>query len=293
MSEFAFRRRDSEIDTYLSEIQGVALLTAADERRLALRMKKMRSKNEDERRDAAEARDLFVRSNLRLVVSIARGFKDRGLPFNDLVAEGNLGLLRAIEGFDPSKKCRFSTYATWWVRQAIRRAIVNTARTVRVPSYMAGIVAKWKNSESEASQRLGRKADKDEISTADGRDETISDRLQFAIESADRCGRSVSLDNPQASGDLQDKNENSSPEAQVGSRMESTELHGLLGAMGAREAAILRLRFGLADGQPLTLSEVGRRLRITRERVRQIEKAALGKLQSRLVGASEETRRGA
>jgi len=293
MSEFAFRRRDSEIDTYLSEIQGVALLTAADERRLALRMKKMRSKNEDERRDAMEAREQFVRANLRLVVSIARGFKDRGLPFNDLVAEGNLGLLRAIEGFDPSKKCRFSTYATWWVRQAIRRAIVNTARTVRVPSYMAGIVAKWKNSESEASQRLGRKADKDEISTEDGRDETISDRLQFAIESADRCGRSVSLDNPQASGDLQDKNENSSPEAQVGSRMESTELHGLLGAMGAREAAILRLRFGLADGQPLTLSEVGRRLRITRERVRQIEKAALGKLQSRLVGSGEETRRGA
>lgn len=291
MSEFAFRRRDSEIDTYLSEIQGVALLTAADERRLALRMKKMRSKNDDERRDAMEARDQFVRANLRLVVSIARGFKDRGLPFNDLVAEGNLGLLRAIEGFDPSKKCRFSTYATWWVRQAIRRAIVNTARTVRVPSYMAGIVAKWKNAESEASQRLGRKADKDEIATEDGRDETISDRLQFAIESADRCGRSVSLDTPQASGELQDKNENSSPEAQVGSRMESTELHGLLGTMGAREAAILRLRFGLADGQPLTLSEVGRRLRITRERVRQIEKAALGKLQSRLVGSGEEHRR--
>ena len=293
MAEFAFRRRDSEIDTYLSEIQGVPLLTAADERRLALRMKKMHSKEEAERRDALEARDQFVRANLRLVVSIARGFRDRGLPFNDLVAEGNLGLLRAIEGFDPSKKCRFSTYATWWVRQAIRRAIVNTARTVRVPSYMAGIVARWKNAESEASQRLGRKASQDEIASEDGRDESIPDRLQFAIESADRCGRAISLDNPLASGDLPDRNENSSPEAQVGSRMESTELHGLLGAMGAREAAILRLRFGLADGQPLTLSEVGRRLRITRERVRQIEKAALGKLQSRLVDGADETRRGA
>ncbi len=293
MSEFAFRRRDSEIDTYLSEIQGVPLLTAADERRLALRMKKMHSKDEAERRDAIEARDQFVRANLRLVVSIARGFRDRGLPFNDLVAEGNLGLLRAIEGFDPSKKCRFSTYATWWVRQAIRRAIVNTARTVRVPSYMAGIVARWKNAESEASQRLGRKASQDEIASEDGREDAIPDRLQFAIESADRCGRAVSLDNPLASGDLPDRRENSSPEAQVGSRMETTELHGLLGSMGAREAAILRLRFGLTDGQPLTLSEVGRRLRITRERVRQIEKAALGKLQSRLVDSGEETRRGA
>jgi RNA polymerase primary sigma factor len=291
MSEFAFRRRDSEIDTYLSEIQGVALLTAADERRLALRMKKMRSKEPAERQDAMDAREQFVRANLRLVVSIARGFKDRGLPFNDLVAEGNLGLLRAIEGFDPAKKCRFSTYATWWVRQAIRRAIVNTSRTVRVPSYMAGIVAKWKNAENEASQRLGRKASQDEVGGEDGREEGMTDRMQFAIDAADRCGRSVSLDNPQASGDLQDKNENASPEAQVGSRMESTELHGLLGTMGAREAAILRLRFGLADGQPLTLSEVGRRLRITRERVRQIEKAALGKLQSRLVGNSEEKRR--
>jgi RNA polymerase primary sigma factor len=238
-----------------------------------------------------DAREQFVRANLRLVVSIARGFKDRGLPFNDLVAEGNLGLLRAIEGFDPSKGCRFSTYATWWVRQAIRRAIVNTSRTVRVPSYMAGIVAKWKNAENEASQRLGRKASQDEVGGEDGREEGMTDRMQFAIDAADRCGRSVSLDNPQASGDLQDKNENASPEAQVGSRMESTELHGLLGTMGAREAAILRLRFGLADGQPLTLSEVGRRLRITRERVRQIEKAALGKLQSRLVGNSEEKRR--
>lgn len=287
MSEFAFRRRDSEIDTYLSEIQGVALLTAADERSLALRMKKSKSKDPAERQDAKEARDQFVRANLRLVVSIARGFKDRGLPFNDLVAEGNLGLLRAIEGFDPSKKCRFSTYATWWVRQAIRRAIVNTARTVRVPSYMAGIVAKWKNAENEASQQLGRKATQEEIAGEDG----ISDRLQYAIDAADRCGRAVSLDNPQASGDLPDRNENASPEAQVGSRMESTELHGLLGTMGAREAAILRLRFGLADGQPLTLSEVGRRLRITRERVRQIEKAALGKLQSRLQGSIEERRR--
>ena len=293
MSEFAFRRRDSEIDTYLSEIQGVPLLTAADERRLALRMKKMHSKDEAERRDALEARDQFVRANLRLVVSIARGFRDRGLPFSDLVAEGNLGLLRAIEGFDPSKKCRFSTYATWWVRQAIRRAIVNTARTVRVPSYMAGIVARWKNAESEASQRLGRKASQDEIASEDGRDDAIPDRLQFAIESADRCGRAISLDNPLASGDLPDRRENVSPEAQVGSRMESNELHGLLGTMGAREAAILRLRFGLADGQPLTLSEVGRRLRITRERVRQIEKAALGKLQSRLVDGADETRRGA
>ena len=286
MSEFAFRHRDTEIDSYLGEIRGVPLLTAAEERSLAARLRKMKSKDDGERRDALEAREQFVKANLRLVVNIARAFRNRGLPFGDLVAEGNLGLLRAIEGFDPKKKCRFSTYATWWIRQAIRRALANSVRTVRVPIYMAGIVAKWKNAENEASQRLGRKA-----SARDVAEEPMTDRQQWAVDAADRTWNPISLDSQRSTCEIADRKEDSSPDAAVGSRMESDALHGLLGAMGRREATILRMRFGLYDGEQKTLSEVGRRLRITRERVRQIEKAALEKLQSRLLVAGEERRR--
>jgi len=286
MSEFAFRHRDTEIDSYLGEIRGVPLLTAAEERSLAARLRKMKSKDDGERRDALEAREQFVKANLRLVVNIARAFRNRGLPFGDLVAEGNLGLLRAIEGFDPKKKCRFSTYATWWIRQAIRRALANSVRTVRVPIYMAGIVAKWKNAENEASQRLGRKA-----SARDVAEEPMTDRQQWAVDAADRTWNPISLDSQRSTCEIADRKEDSSPDAAVGSRMESDALHGLLGAMGRREATILRMRFGLYDGEQKTLSEVGRRLRITRERVRQIEKAALEKLQSRLIVSGEERRR--
>ena len=288
MSESVFRHRDSEVDSYLKEIRGVALLTGDEEKTLALRLRKMNSKDEAERRDAYEAREQFVKANLRLVVNLARGFRNRGLPFSDLVAEGNLGLLRAIEGFDPKKKCRFSTYATWWIRQSIRRALANSVRTVRVPIYMAGIVAKYKTAENEASQRLGRKATAEEIA---GSDEPMSDRQHWAIDAADRCWNPISLDSARTPCEVPDRKEDSAPDVAVGSRMESAALHGLLGAMGRREATILRMRFGLFDGEQKTLSEVGRRLRITRERVRQIEKAALEKLQSRLIVSGEERRR--
>ena len=286
MSESVFRHRDSEVDAYLSEIRGVPLLTADQERSLAVRLRRMSSKDEAVRRDALEAREQFVKANLRLVVNIARAFRNRGLPFSDLVAEGNLGLLRAIEGFDPKKKCRFSTYATWWIRQSIRRALANSVRTVRVPIYMAGIVAKYKSAENEASQRLGRKATAEEIAEA-----PLSDRQAWAIDAADRCWNPVSLDSKRTPCDVADRKEDSSPDLAVGARMETAALHGLLGTMGTREATILRMRFGLMDGEQKTLSEVGRRLRITRERVRQIEKAALEKLQSRLVPSGEERRR--
>jgi RNA polymerase primary sigma factor len=288
MSDSAFHHRDSEVDSYLREIRGVPLLTAQEERSLALRLRKLESKDDGERRDAFEAREQFVKANLRLVVNIARAFRNRGLPFGDLVAEGNLGLLRAIEGFDTRKKCRFSTYATWWIRQSIRRSLANSVRTVRVPIYMAGIVAKWKCAENEASQRLGHKASARDVAAGE---EPMTDRQHWAIDAADRCWNPISLDSKGAPSELPDRKEDSSPDSAVSSRMESDALHGLLGAMGAREATILRMRFGLVDGEQKTLSEVGRKLRITRERVRQIEKAALEKLQSRLLVAGEERRR--
>jgi RNA polymerase sigma factor (sigma-70 family) len=168
-------------------------------------------------------------------VNIARWF-NRGLPFKDLVAEGNLGLLRAIEGFDVRKKCRFSTYATWWIRQAIRRALANSVRTVRVPIYMAGIVAKWKSAENEASQRLGHKASAKDIA---GDNDPVSDRQQWAIDAADRCWNPISLD---PALDLRTRTKTPRPKAGRIPR-QSTAVQAAL--HGRCQAAILRLRFGL------------------------------------------------
>ena len=284
MSTSASHRRDPEIDQYLNEIQKVPLLTAQEERDLAELMLKRVSLDEKERAHAFAARDRFVRANLRLVVSIARAFLNRGLAFCDLVAEGNLGLLRAIEGFDPRRKCRFSTYATWWIRQTIRRAIVTTARTVRIPSYLAEIVARRKTAENRAIQQTGRPPEA-------GGGEVVSGRLRQAIDCAQRSARPVSLDASRTPHDVTDTREASSPVETVRSRMDSQELHSLLRSLSPREALILRFRFGLMDGTPLTLSEVGRRLRITRERVRQLEAAALKRLHTRMTTQGEEIRR--
>jgi RNA polymerase primary sigma factor len=281
--------RDAEIRPYFQEIQDVPLLTADEERELALRMKRLDSPDENERRAAQEARERFIKANLRLVVSIAKSFLNRGLPLADLVAEGNLGLLRAVERFDPRKKCRFSTYATWWIRQAIRRALINTARTVRVPSYMVGLVARLRHAENDALQRRAGPAAPDPEEPAEDAfaDDPARRRLARNVRSAVRCSRALSLDGLGAAHELPDRAPSASPEESVRSRLLAEELHGLLRSIGAREAAILRYRFGLHDGEPMTLGEVGRRLHITRERVRQLERAALGKLQARLAALEE------
>jgi len=271
----------SEVDPYLREIQDLPLLTAQEERDLAGLMEKRTSPDPDERRAAAEARDRFVRSNLRLVVSIARRFANRGLPLQDLIEEGNLGLLHAVERFDPSRKCRFSTYATWWIRQAIRRALVNTAATIRVPSYMAEAIVKWKTARNGHAQKTGRRAGADEVLEDMGLSGRDSGTVARAIRAAGVASRPMSLDALAAGPDVEDSGVVLPPHEALSARLDSERVHEFLRAIDPREASILHLRFGFGGVPEATLGEVGRRLHVTRERVRQLEKNAIQKLRDR------------
>ncbi len=288
MASFTIIRQESGVEQYLKEIQNVPLLTAEQERQLARRMKQVNSKNPAKANDAKEAREQFIRANLRLVVSVAKNYLNKGLSFLDLIEEGNLGLLRAVQRFDPARKCRFSTYATWWIRQAIRRALVNTAKTVRVPSYMVEIIAKWKSIQNEFAQKFGRKPDITEVAAEmDLGDESLT-ILKRAIHASDNFSHPVSLDVMWPTSEVADAKESSLPDRAVFNQMDSERIENLLRSINEREASVLRLRYGLYDGQPMTLGDIGKRLRITRERVRQIEKIALRKLHKRLVSRNEE-----
>ena len=288
MSAMPLIRQESGVEQYLKEIQNVALLTALQEQQLAVRMLKMSSQEPEEAKDARDAREQFIRANLRLVVSVAKNYLNKGLAFLDLIEEGNLGLLRAVQRFDPARKCRFSTYATWWIRQAIRRALVNTAKTVRVPSYMVEIIAKWKTAANEFTQKHGRKPDLSEIAEAMHLGTESLEILKRAINASDNFSRPVSLDVMWPMTEIADGKESAAPEASVFSQMDSERIDTLLKSITEREASVLRLRYGLYDGQPMTLGEIGKRLKITRERVRQIEKIALRKLNREMVSRNED-----
>ena len=275
------RSGEAGVEQYLKDIQAVPLLKASEERQLARRMKKVSSSRPEERRDALEAREQFIKANLRLVVSIAKYYRNKGLSFLDLVEEGNLGLLRAAEKFDLARKCRFSTYATWWIRQAMRRALINTGRTVRLPSYLIEIIAQWKGAERGFLQRHGRTPDLSEAADAMGLGTKGIDLLSRAMRASQNFQRPASLDLvSETSGEVPDGRDASLP-----SNLE--QVRALMSRINEREAAVLRLRFGLYEGHPMTLGEIGRKLRVTRERVRQIQKAAIAKLQENLPDPEE------
>lgn len=276
-------RQESGVEQYLKEIQAVPLLTAREEMALARRMRKINSSKEDERKDALKAREEFIRANLRLVVSIAKYFANRGLSLLDLIEEGNLGLLHAVEKFNPARKCRFSTYATWWIQQAMRRALINTGKTVRLPSYLVEIIAKWKTLEHGFLQKHGRVPEISEAAVEMGLGKEGVEILKRAIRASENFARPVSLDVMwAATGEVaDDREERKTDGGSSPSHADLERIATLLGSISEREAAVLRLRFGLYEGHPMTLDEIGRKLRLTRERVRQIQKAALSKLQER------------
>lgn len=257
------------LETYLLEINETPLLTAEQERELARRIQ----------RGDAQAREHMIRANLRLVVSIAKMYADRGLSLQDLIAEGNIGLVKAVEKFDPDAGCRFSTYATWWIKQSIRRALVNTVKSVRVPSYMAEMISKWRVVSHELTFSLGRAPTVEEVALELGIPEESWPLLKRTIQSSS-LGAQVSLDRLTMHQETVEDLNSKSPDEHLLDEDLLRRLDGLLQVIDEREATILRLRYGLGDdaAEPLTLKEIGKIVGLTRERVRQIERDALRKL---------------
>lgn len=260
--------RDQGLDTYLANINEVALLTPEQEIELSQRVQ----------RGDLEAREHMIRANLRLVVSIAKNYVNRGLSFMDLIEEGNIGLMKAVEKFDHNAGCRFSTYATWWIKQGIRRSLVNTVKTVRVPSYMSEIVSRWKATAMELTYRLGRQATTGEIAEELDLPENNWDVVRDTVHSNSQPVHSMNEDGVAGYADVIEDTRSRSPEDQILEAIEIGRMHELIDKLDTREARILRLRFGLGNGDPMTLKAIGKRYGLTRERVRQMEQKAIGKL---------------
>jgi RNA polymerase nonessential primary-like sigma factor len=284
------------VRVYLNGIGKTALLTAAQEVDLAKRIEAgvfaaHKLDIEGSTLDAAYARDLravvrdgerarnhLLEANLRLVVSLAKRYTGRGMPLLDLIQEGNLGLIRAVEKFDYAKGFKFSTYATWWIRQAITRGMADQARTIRLPVHLVEQVNKLARIKRDMHQRLGREATHEELAAESGLpEEKIADLLDHARDP-------VSLDMPVGSdeeaplGDFIEDDQAADAENTVISHLLHEDLRRVLGTLEEREQLVIRMRYGLDDGQPRTLDQIGRRFGLSRERVRQIEREVMAKL---------------
>jgi RNA polymerase primary sigma factor len=270
---------DDTLRRYLQEVGGYPLLTAADEADLGGRIAAGRNPDASPETIATgdRARERFIAANLRLVVSIAKRYQSSGLPLLDLVQEGNLGLMRAVEKFEPERGFKFSTYATWWIRQAVTRAIADKGRTIRVPAHVNDAIAVLNRVGTELTRLHGREPSLEELARASGiRPERIVE-LRAAVHDV------VSLSAPLAEGDgeladLVPDERAEGPHDAAATRMEQEALAAVLARLSEREQRVLQLRFGLAGGAPRTLEDVGKEFSLTRERIRQIEAKALTKL---------------
>ena len=271
---------DDTVRMYLKEIGRVPLLSAEEEIRLAKDMETGAADGatEAEKRAGERARQKLADANLRLVVSVAKKYLGRGLHFLDLIQEGNMGLLRAVNKFDYHKGYKFSTYATWWIRQAITRAIADQSRTIRVPVHMVETINKINRASRELLQKYGREATNEEVAAA------VHMSVDKLLRIRKIAQEPLSLETPvgeKADSHLQDFLEDHdavSPDDAAGSILLHEQLAALMGDLNAREREVLELRYGLRDGKMRTLEEVGAHFGVTRERIRQIEGKALSKL---------------
>lgn len=263
---------DDSVRLYLREIGKIPLLSAEEELELAQRVVAG-----DKR-----AKDKMAEANMRLVVSIAKRYSGRGLDFLDLIQEGNTGLLRAVEKFDPDKGFKFSTYATWWIRQAITRAIADQARTIRIPVHMVETINKLLRTQRRMTQELNREPTIEELAKEL---EMEPEKVEYVIKikqdihSLDAgVGRDGDDDSESVLGDFIEDEDATSPEESAAGQLLKEQVAGVLSALTEREQKIIKMRFGLDDGKNHTLEEVGQEFSVTRERIRQIEAKALAKL---------------
>jgi RNA polymerase primary sigma factor len=285
------------VKDYLKQIGKVALLNAAEEVELAMRIEaglfaedKLSQMTDAEKKsalgrelqwvakDGARAKSHLLGANLRLVVSLAKRYTGRGMQFLDLIQEGNLGLIRAVEKFDYTKGFKFSTYATWWIRQAITRAMADQARTIRIPVHMVEVINKLARVQRQMLQDLGREPTPEELSRE-------LDMTPEKVVEVQKYGREpISLHTPLGEdgdsefGDLIEDTEAVVPADAVGFTMLQKQLESLLDSLSEREAGVIRMRFGLGDGMPKTLDQIGDTFGVTRERIRQIESKTMAKL---------------
>jgi len=259
----------SNLQIYLQEIGKTALLTIEEEISLARRI----------RRGDKSARDHMIKANLRLVVKIAMDYKDFGLPLLDLISEGNIGLVKAVERFDPRKGGKLSTYAAWWIKQSIKRALANQSKTIRLPVHLVDKISKMRKMAMLISEKLGREPT----------DEELAMELQIPTSKVAHLKsvsvRPASLDAPVGEegdsatfGEIVGDENAASPYDQLRDKNLNADLRSMIDSLDKREAEIIRLRFGLDGRSELTLEEVGRRFNVTRERIRQLEYIALGKM---------------
>ncbi|HKX73652.1 MAG TPA: RNA polymerase sigma factor RpoD [Candidatus Saccharimonadales bacterium] len=260
---------DDSVRLYLREIGKIPLLTPEEELALAQKVKA----------GDKSAKDKMAEANMRLVVSIAKRYSGRGLDFLDLIQEGNTGLLRAVEKFDPDKGFKFSTYATWWIRQAITRAIADQARTIRIPVHMVETINKLLRTQRRMTQELNREPTIEELAKEM---EMEPEKIEYVmkikqdITSLDANVRDD--DDDSVLGDFIEDEDAQSPEESATTQLLKEQVKDMLGVLTEREQKILKMRFGLEDGKSHTLEEVGQEFSVTRERIRQIEAKALSKL---------------
>ena len=270
----------SGLQLYLRQINECPLLSAVQEKTLA---RKIINDND------FDAREIMVRSNLRLVVNIAKHFVNRGLSLPDLIEEGNIGLLKAVEGFDPENGARFSTYASWWIKQAIKRALINSVQPIHIPAYMVEMMSKLRMANRVLEDKFGRLPTIEELSA----------HLKMSVKKLKIIRKAVKAyhaptqlgggggggDSELTIGDVLADTHNPGPAEEAYNKDELKHLAKLLDRTDARAAKILKLRYGLEGEDPLTLKEIGARIGLTRERVRQIEHEALARLRSALMVA--------